>query len=226
VYRVQIIDVVHPNANESLTSAIDRYRSMADGRVHCDYALSVWVTQWTSGTQADMAACVKERQVNSFLFSMAYRQLNAMLRDADLYTALVACKQLGALARVHAENGDVIVEKQRQMLQLGITGPEGHLQSRPEELEAEATNRACVLARQANCPVQIVRVAAKSAGDLIAKHRKNGTIVYGEPTVASVCTDGTHYFNACWRHAAGHVTAPPLRPDPMQAIKLMDMLAR
>ena len=213
------------SAGESLAAAVDRCRAQADNHSYCDYGLSVWVTQWTPATAADMAACVKERHVNSFLFSMDYKQLGAQVRDADLYAAMTACKQLGALARVHAENGDVIVEKQRQMLQLGVTGPEGHLQSRPEELEAEATNRACVLARQANCPVSIVRVAAAAAGDLIGRHRQNGTIVYGECTVAAVATDGTHYFNSCWRHAAAHVCAPPLRADPMQTLALMDMLA-
>lgn len=39
-------------------------------------------------------------------------------------------------------------QNQKRLLEEGVTAPEGHLLSRHEEIEAEATNRACVLAHQ------------------------------------------------------------------------------
>jgi len=40
---------------------------------------------------------------------MAYKDV-LMLNDGDLYRVFERCRQLGALAQVHAENGDVIAK--------------------------------------------------------------------------------------------------------------------
>ncbi|XP_052213261.1 dihydropyrimidinase-like isoform X4 [Dreissena polymorpha] len=219
-----IMDFVLDQKGVPLLDAYDKWRNWADSKVCCDYALHVAVTHWSDSVAKEMEVLTKERGVNSFKMFLAYKDV-FMLDDSDLYSSFKRCKELGALAMVHAENGHLIAQKSKEMIELGITGPEAHEMCRPEEVEAEATNRAIMLANEACCPLYIVHVMSKSAADMVTRARRKGCVVFGEPIAASLGTDGTHQWNKCWRHAAGHVMGPPLRPDPSTPGYLMDLLA-
>lgn len=59
--------------------------------------------------RAEMEKLVREEGVNSFQMFMAYKD-TFMLRDSELFQALQHCKDIGAIARVHAENGELVAE--------------------------------------------------------------------------------------------------------------------
>lgn len=65
----------------------------------------------------EMQILAQERGINSFKMFMAYKGL-FMLRDDALYAVFSRCKEVGAIAQVHAENGDLIAEVRKYLWSL------------------------------------------------------------------------------------------------------------
>lgn len=210
-----IIDFVIPDPEENLMEAYRKWRGWAE-KACADYAFHVAVTWWDDSVHADMGTLVREEGVNSFKHFMAYKGA-IMAEDEVLYNSFTRALELGAIPTVHAENGELVWQLQRKLLEMGITGPEAHPLSRPPEAEGEAANRAIRLAQVIGCPLYIVHVSCRQALEEIARAQAEGSRVFGEVLAGHLLIDESVYRHPDFDVAAAHVMSPPFRAKEHQA---------
>jgi len=204
-----IIDFVIPNAKQPLMQAWNDWNGWAK-KAAADYSFHVAVTWWDESVHADMGTLVQEHGVNSFKHFMAYK--NAIMADDEvLVNSFSRALELGALPTVHAENGELVFQMQKKLVEAGITGPEGHPLSRPPAVEAEAAERAIRIAEVLGTPLYIVHVSCADSIDAIIRARSHGQRVYGEALAGHLTIDESVYQNPDWNIAAAHVMSPPFR---------------
>ena len=210
-----IIDFVIPDPRQPLMDAFHAWRGWAE-KSAADYGFHVAVTWWDDSVHADMGTLVREHGVNSFKHFMAYK--NAIMADDEtLVKSFRRALELGAIPTVHAENGELVYQLQRELLAKGMRGPEAHPLSRPPEVEAEAANRAIAIAGVLGTPVYIVHVSCAESLDAIARARARGQRVYGEALAGHLVIDDSVYRHPDPAFARAHVMSPPFRSAHHQA---------
>ena len=203
-----IVDFALPSPGQGLLDALQMWDNKS-GRAHCDYSYHMAVTWWGQQVFDEMQAVV-DRGITSFKHFMAYKGA-LMVNDDELFASFRRVGDLGGVAMVHAENGDVVAELSARLLAEGNTGPEAHAYSRPPQVEGEATNRAIMVADMAGVPLYVVHVSCEDSHEAIRRARAQGKRVWGEPLIQHLTLDESEYFNEDWDHAARRVMSPPFR---------------
>ena len=210
-----VVDFCLPGEDGSIKNAINEWHRKSAPQICSDVGYHMAITGWNEDIFNGMKDAV-DMGVNSFKHFMAYKGA-LMIEDDEMFASFKRCKEIGALPMVHAENGDLVADMQQQMLEQGITGPEGHAYSRPPEFEGEAANRAITIADAAGVPLYVVHVSCEQAHEAIRRARQKGMRVYGEPLAQFLTLDESEYFKGDWMHSARRVMSPPFRNKEHQA---------
>ena len=204
-----VVDFALPSPGQGLLDALQMWDNKA-GRANCDYSYHMAVTWWGEQVFDEMQTVIADRGINTFKHFMAYKGA-LMVNDDEMFASFSRLAELGGIAMVHAENGDVVAELTAKLLAEGNTGPEAHAYSRPAQVEGEATNRAIMIADMAGVPLYVVHVSSEDAHEAIRRARSLGKRVWGEPLIQHLTLDESEYFHPDWDHAARRVMSPPFR---------------
>ena len=185
------IDFVIPAPQENIIDAWKKWRGWSE-KAACDHSFHVAITWWDETVHRDMEILTKEYGVNSFKHFMAYKGA-IMCDDEVLVNSFSRARDLGAIATVHAENGELVWKLQKEIFEKGITGPEGHPLSRPPEVEGEAANRAIRIAEVLGVPLYLVHTSCIDALEAVTRAKLEGQRVFAEVLAQHLVIDDSVY---------------------------------
>ena len=173
-----IIDFAVQKQGERVQDCLAAWHEKAAGNCAIDYGFH----QVVGGVDAESLKAMDElvdEGVTTFKLFMAYPGV-FLSSDGQILQAMQQAAGNGSMIMMHAENGSAIDVLVAQALAAGNTDPKYHSLTRPWETEAEATNRAIMLARLTGAPLYIVHMSAKQAVHVLQANRDEGYNVFGE----------------------------------------------
>lgn len=202
------IDFVIQPIGGSLHDGLHTWRAKAEDRACIDYGFHLAITDLRPEVMDEIPTLIDEGITSLKLF-MAYKGV-FQVDDGTLYRALETAGKHGMLVMVHAENGDVIVERRADLLAAGKTAPRYHAVAQPAIIEGEATGRAIALAGLANAPLYVVHMTCEESLEQLALGRAKGYPVMGE-----TCTQYMFIFESDLERpdyeGAKFICSPPVR---------------
>ena len=163
---------------QSLRKVIDDYHLKAKDQCYVDYAFHTIITDANKTIlNQELPAIIKDGYTH-FKIYMTYDDLK--LNDREILEVLEAAGREKATVMVHAENHECINWLTEKLENEGKTQPKYHADSRPDIIEAEATNRAISLSRLTNTPILFVHISGREAIEAIRNAQSKGFKIYAE----------------------------------------------
>jgi dihydropyrimidinase len=203
-----VIDYAEQVPGATLAQTLEDWKNKAASRSIVDYGFHIALCEVNENLLNEIPAMV-DAGVSSFhvrLDGLGPRHIN----DAELMEFLQRTSGAGALACIHAENGEIIDLFLRRLTAEGKTSARYIPIARPPEVEAQATARVISIADMAKAPIYLSSLSSAHAIEKVKVARDRGQIVYAE-------TCPHHLVMSCERYeepeGIKYYCIPPLRPS-------------
>jgi dihydropyrimidinase len=197
--------------DQSLLQAVDDYRSLvASQGSYADYGLHAIITNPSETVLQDELPVLARQGIMSMKLFLTYKHMR--ISDDQFLRALLKARELGMVALVHAENGDLVDFFTEQLEARGLTAPMYKAIAHPNAAEAEATNRAVTFAQVIETPLLIVHVSVPESAKVIRKAQSNLQPIFAETCpqyllLGKSALDQEHFCGAKF------ICSPPLRSE-------------
>lgn len=203
-----LVDFVTPSRGQSLMKAL-AFRLKESNKCLVDYTLHMGITWYDETIPEQMEWCVNEVGIKSFKVYLAYKG-SIGLEYNELEQVMKKAALLNAIVLVHCEEGDVILQNQKQFISEGKTEPLYHALSRPAEVEYESVRKVIDLCRKTGCKTYIVHTSAAKSIEHIRAAKKEGLPLYCETCPQYLVLDESVYSKPL-PDSLKYVISPPIR---------------
>ncbi len=203
-----LIEMCCPSRADEALAGFELWMSQAVGKSACDFTFHMGVTKFDDATEPQLREIVS-RGISSFKVFLAYKGAFGV-DDVELYRTLKLAKELGVIVTAHCENETLIAARAKELLAAGVTGPEGHHESRPPRVEAEGVHHLCTFAELTGAHVYCVHTSCVEALDAAIAARQRGVNVWVETLIQYLLLDKTYAERPNFE-GAKYVMSPPLR---------------
>jgi dihydropyrimidinase len=210
-----IFDMCIPSRSVEPAEGFETWKAQAAGKAACDYSFHMGVTKFDQSSASQLPEIVAAG-IQSFKIFLAYKGFFG-IDDSELFKTLELARKLGVVTTAHCENETLIAEAQRRVFSKGITGPEGHYESRPPCVEAEGVNHLMSFAEMTRAPVYVVHLSCLEALEQALRARLRGVRVWVETLIQYLLLDKS-YAEGPNFEGSKYVMSPPLRDKKNQEV--------